>query len=133
MPDDGDSHPVVDVSADGENRPSLRPAPSDAVCDMGSRATRALVDGLGVYTAYATSPFLTAPSTAKAASSPAIGPPDVVADPVQELMEPVRRQLQAYPLRLRLSEEELGGLVKAVLDVVARYIALGHAEVRRWD
>lgn len=88
--------------------------------------TRALVDGVGVYTASQTSPFLTAPSVSSTDAVISrglnIGEPDVVGDQLRDLREPLRRQMQAFPLRLRLSEDELSGLVSAVLDLISRHL-----------
>jgi hypothetical protein len=87
--------------------------------------TRALVDGIGVYTASSNSPFLTVPTGASVSSA---GVELVSNDPatprgrLHHLEEPLRRQISALPLRPRVSEEEVSGLVAAVLELIAQHI-----------
>lgn len=91
--------------------------------------TWALVDGLGVYTASAGSPFLTAPpppSGAPSAPEPTVGDgTDTVGYELRELREPLRCQVQGVALRCRLSEAEISGLVTAVLELIARHLRIG--------
>ena len=135
MPDDSGYRPVGIPTLGGDDDHSFRPLAPDAGCHAAPRGTRALVDGIGVYTASPTSPFLTAPPAVTAASGNAKfsvdTPSDVVADELLELAEPLRQQVRALPLRLKLSEEEVSGLVVAMLDVVARHLRIAYAKVRR--
>lgn len=132
MPDDSDSRPVMNPPPDGEDLRSFLPPSAETTCRPASQETRALVDGVGVYTASPSSPFLTAPLGAK---GPSPGPESAATDPshivADQLTEPLRRHVQGLPLRLRLSEEELAGLIAAVLDVVARHVPIAYAEARR--
>jgi hypothetical protein len=92
---------------------------------------QALADGAVVYTASLTSPFLTAPPASKSSSQGAIDPPVILVDELRHLTEPLRRQVQAVPLRLTLTEEEVSGLVAAVLDLIARHLPIGGTRARR--
>jgi hypothetical protein len=134
MPDDADHRAAMNPPPEGGDLHSFR-SPTEPAHNGVPQATRALVDGVGVYTASLTSPFLTAPTASNGAlvgpESPAIDPPDILADQLQELREPLRRQVLTLPLRLRLSEEEVSGLVRAVLDVVARHLSIAYAEAHR--
>ena len=135
MPNDRDSHAPMNPAPDGGELPSAWPPFTDAATHAAPQATRALVDGLGVYTASAGSPFLTAPLPSNGASgspqSRSTDPPDTLSDQLRELREPLERKVQGVPLRLRLSEEEVSGLVTAVLDLMARHLRLASSPTRR--
>lgn len=118
MPNDRDWHPVLNPATDRVAAPPSGPA------------TWALADGVGIYSAPAGSPFLTAPLPSNRAS----GSPDPISadlagtpgDQLRALREPLRREVQGVPLRSRLSEEEISGLVTAALDVIARHLCVGY-------
>lgn len=124
----------MNPAPDGEELPSAWPPRIDAA-HAPPQATRALVDGLGVYTASAGSPFLTAPLRSNGASgspeSKVTDPPDTLDDQLRDLREPLERTVQGVPLRLRLSEEEVSGLVTAVLDLIAHHLRLASGPARR--
>lgn len=90
--------------------------------------TRALVDGIGVYTASSNSPFLTVPPAASLTSLASDSVPDegdgASRGRLADLEEPLRRQIWALPLRSKVSEEEVSGLVAAVLSLLARHLPL---------
>lgn len=90
--------------------------------------TRALVDGVGVYTASSDSPFLTVPSAASPMSAAPQSAPNGTAGPLRvrlaHLEAPLRQQICAFPLRTQISDEEVSGLVDAVLDLMARHLPL---------
>lgn len=135
MPNESDPRALMNRPPDGEELHSFRPPSTEPARHTASQETRALVDGVGVYTVSPSSPFLTAPVASSAVSvdpqSAAIEPPDILADQLRDLTEPLRRQLQGVPLRRRLSEEEVSGLVTAVLDLIARHLPVVRAPVRR--
>lgn len=132
MPNDNDPRALVNRLPDGEELHSSRPPSTEPACHTASQATRALVDGVGVYTASPSSPFLTAPSAASVnPESAAVDPPRIPANNLRDLTEPLRQQLQRFPLRRRLSEEEVSGLVTAVLDLIARHLLIACAPARR--
>jgi hypothetical protein len=135
MPNGDDPCALVSRLPDGEEMHSSPPPSTEPACQTASQETRALVDGVGVYTASPSSPFLTAPVASTAASvnpeSAAIDPPVIPANKLRDLTEPLRQQLQRFPLRRRLSEEEVSGLVSAVLDLIARHLRIACAPARR--
>jgi hypothetical protein len=136
MPNGDDPCALVSRVPDGEEMHSSLPPSTEPACHTASQETRALVDGVGVYTACPSSPFLTAPVASTAASvnpeSAAIDDSPVIpANKVRDLTEPLRQQLQRFPLRRRLSEEEVSGLVSAVLDLIARHLHIACAPTRR--
>ena len=128
MPNDGDPHVISNPATDPGRLPSPWPPSADAVTGA-TPVTWALVDGVGVYTATAGSPFLTAPLPGDGVpGSP--GPTlnestDTVGHALRQLTEPLRRQVQSVAERFRLSEEEISGLVAAVLDLIARHLRMG--------
>ncbi len=135
MPNDSDPPALVNPPPNEEEVRFFAPPSSERPLHTGALETRALVDGVGVYIAPPSSPFLTAPTPSNAASlgpeSTAIDAPDILADHLRDLRAPLRRQLQGFPLRLRLSEEEVSGLVKAVLHVIELYLPIAYAPARR--
>lgn len=130
-----DSHPpAVNRPPDEEESHSFRPPSAEPACNTAWQETRALVDGVGVYTASPGSPFLTAPVASRAApvdAEPTAIHPHIPADQLRDLTEPLRQRLQGFPLRRRLSEEEVSGLVTAVLDLIARHLFIACAPTRR--
>lgn len=89
--------------------------------------TRALVDGIGVYTASCHSPFLTAPAASPTSVASDSVPNEAAGTSrgrLADLEEPLRRQIRALPLRSKVSEEEVSGLVAAVLSLIARHLPL---------
>jgi hypothetical protein len=135
MPNDSHPHTLVKPPPDEEGVHVFRPPSPEPTGHTATHETRALVDGVGVYTAPASSPFLTAPPSSKAASaaseSTAADSPDGFADQLSGLTEPLTRRLRGFPLRLRLNEEELSGLVRAVLDLIADHLAIMRNSTRR--
>ncbi len=133
MPSDDNQSAMPDGMADGETLPSfVRPDGSGA--PHAPKSLQALGDGVGVYMASLSSPFLTAPPNPNGAThhpdSVAADQPDGPADELRELAEPLRQSVQAVPLRLRLSEEELSRVVAAVLELISRYLPGAGARVR---
>jgi hypothetical protein len=135
MPNDSDPRALVNRPPDGEELHFFRPPSTEPACTTASQETRALVDGIGVYTVSPNSPFLTAPVASRDSSvnpeSAAIDAPGIPADQLRDLTEPLRRQLKGVPLRRRLSEEEVSRLVTAVLDLIARHLRIACAPARR--
>jgi hypothetical protein len=118
---------LVNLAPDQEGCASIPPAPGDHSGHSAPSGTRALVDGVGVYTASPGSPFLTAPVVATSDSTAELVPGTQLAD----LTEPLRQQIWRFPLRPRVSEEEVSGLVAAVLNVIARHLPLASDPARR--
>lgn len=132
MPNDGEPQVTSNPATDPGRLPSPWPPSANAVTDA-TPVTWALVDGVGVYTASAGSPFLTAPLPADAATG-STGPTlnestDSIGYELWQLTEPLRRQIQSVSIRFRLSEEEISGLVAAVLDLIARHLRMGRDRV----
>src|SRR5688572_29128291 len=123
MPNDSDPRTLVNPPPENAGVHFFRPPSLEPASHGIPHETRALVDGVGVYTASGSSPFLTAPASSSTTSEPtAVDPAGVFADPLDDLSEPLKRRLQGFPLRLRLSEEEVSGLVRAVLELIAGYL-----------
>ena len=126
MPSDDNQSAMPEGMSDGETLPSfVRPDGNGAA--HAPRMLQALGDGVGVYMASLSSPFLTAPPNPNGASHH----PDAVADQsgaspdgLTDLAEPLRQSVQAVPLRLRLSEDELSRVVAAVLELISRYLPI---------
>lgn len=135
MPSDDDSHGVMDQPPDGEDLQSAGLPATGAAHMAQPKPLQALADGAGVYTASSSSPFLTAPPIAHAASltpaSDGIDGPVILVDELHHLTEPLRRQVRAVPLRLRLTEDEVSGLVAAVLELIARHLPIRGTLARR--
>ena len=135
MPSDNDSHGHIDQPPVGEDLQSVRPPPAELPYDAQPKTLQALADGAGVYIASSASPFLMAPPISSSATltpaSDAIEAPVILVDELRHLTEPLRRQVRAVPLRLRLTEDEVSGLVAAVLDLIARHLPIGGTRTRR--
>lgn len=138
MPSGRDPQAPVTSAPDGAASGETELPFSDPASYPVPQMTRALVDGVGVYDALGGSPFLTAPLLSTAVAdpgdprvSPAVDGADPVEQQLRHLREPLRRQVQGVPLRLRLSEAEVSGLVTAILELIARHIPAAHAEAHR--
>ena len=135
MPSDNDSYGHIDQPPNGEDLQSVRPPPTEVPYHAQPKTLQALADGAGVYTASASSPFLMAPPISGSATltpaSDAVDAPVILVDELRHLTEPLRRQVRAVPLRLRLTEDEVSGLVAAVLDLIARHLPIGGTRARR--
>lgn len=127
MPSDDNQSAMPDGMSDGETLPSfVRPDGSGA--PHAPKTLQALGDGVGVYIASLSSPFLTAPPNPNGAShhpdSVAADQPERSSDGLSELAEPLRQSVEAVPLRLRLNEDELSRVVTAVLELISRYLPI---------
>jgi hypothetical protein len=136
MPNDGDPQATSNPATDVGRLPSPWPPSANAVTDP-TPVTWALVDGIGVYTASAGSPFLTAPLPADGVSGNSgtmlNESSDAFGYELRQLADPLRRQVQSVSMRFRLSEEETSGLVAAVLDLIARHLRMGRDRASHSD
>lgn len=127
MPSDDNQSATPDGMSDGGTLPSfVRPDGNGA--PHAPKTLQALGDGVGVYMASLSSPFLTAPPNPNGAShhpdSIAADQPDGGPDGLSDLAEPLRQSVEAVPLRLRLNEDELSRVVAAVLELISRYLPI---------
>ena len=127
MPSDDNQSATPDGMSDGGTLPSfVRPDGNGG--PHAPKTLQALGDGVGVYMASLSSPFLTAPPNPNGASrhpdSIAADQPDGGPDGLSDLAEPLRQSVEAVPLRLRLNEDELSRVVAAVLELISRYLPI---------